>query len=200
MRFFVLFSVISLFGASLYAQQKTITGTVTDTNGEPLIGASILVKGNTQGTVTNIDGKYTLSLSADAKVLIFRSVGMVTKELPITGSIINVTLSEDQKTLDEVVVIGYGTVKRKDLVASVSSVDEKALKDIPVATVSEALTGKLPGVQVTTTEGSPDAEIKIRVRGGGSITQSNTPLYIVDGFAKDNITIFHLLILFRSMY
>ena len=182
-----LFLGMLLLSANLFAQQRTISGTVTDSYGEPVIGATVIVKDGTQGTVTNVDGKYTLSVPTNSKVLIFRYIGKDNREIPITGNVINATMSDSQKVLDEVVVIGYGTLKKKDLTGSVSSVSGKALKDIPVATVAEALTGKLPGVQVTTTEGSPDAEIKIRVRGGGSITQSNSPLYIVDGFAKDDI-------------
>ncbi|HPS11146.1 MAG TPA: TonB-dependent receptor plug domain-containing protein, partial [Paludibacteraceae bacterium] len=176
-----------LLSTNIVAQQRTISGTVTDQNGDPVIGATVIVKEGTQGTVTNVDGKYTLGVPATARTLIFRSVGKINKEVDIAGSVVNVVLEDLLKTLDEVVVIGYGTQRKRDLTGSISSVSEKALKDIPVATVAEALTGKLPGVQVTTTEGSPDAEIKIRVRGGGSITQSNSPLYIVDGFLKDDI-------------
>lgn len=187
MRDFVLFFVMFLFSTSLYAQQKTITGTVTDSNGDPIVGASVLVKGTTQGAVTNIDGKYTLNVSGDAKVLIFRSIGMASKEIAVSGNTMNVSLSDDQKTLDEVVVIGYGTLKRKDLTGSVSSVSSETLAAVPVSSPTEALTGKLAGVQITTTEGSPDAEMKIRVRGGGSITQSNDPLFIVDGFPVSSI-------------
>lgn len=173
---------------SLYAQQKTIKGTVTDQKGETLIGVSVAVKGAAVGTVTDIDGNYTLSVAADAKILVATYIGMKTTEVPISGAVVDITMAEDHSELDEVVVIGYGTVKKRDLTGSVASVGERQLKDLPVATAAEAITGKLPGVQVTTTEGSPDAEIKIRVRGGGSITQSNEPLYIVDGFPMDNIS------------
>ena len=173
--------------STVSAQVKTVSGVIKDESGETIIGASILVKGTTVGTVTNVDGVYNLSVPSNGKVLVVSYVGMAKQEITITGNILNVTLKSDIKDLDEVVVIGYGTQKKRDLTGSVSSVGEKALRDIPVASVAEALTGKLPGVQVTTTEGSPDAEIKIRVRGGGSITQSNSPLYIVDGFAKDDI-------------
>ena len=101
---------------------------------------------------------------------------------------LNITLREDTQSLEEVVVIGYGSVKKKDITGSVATVNSDALVAVPVASVTEALTGKLAGVQITTTEGSPDAEMKIRVRGGGSITQSNDPLYIVDGFPVESIT------------
>ena len=102
--------------------------------------------------------------------------------------VINVTLEEDSNFLDETVVIGYATVKRRDLMGSVTSVGADALTEQPVTTVSQALSGKMAGVSVVTTEGDPDADVKIRVRGGGSITQDNSPLYIVDGFPVESIS------------
>jgi len=182
----VLITVIFAFGV-LNAQIKSVSGVVKDASGETIIGASVLVKGTKVATITNIDGAFNLNVPVGAKTLVVSYIGMESQEIPINKNVINVSLRAIDKSLDEVVVIGYGTQKKKDLTGSVASVGEKELKDIPVSTMAEALTGKLPGVQVTTTEGSPDAEIKIRVRGGGSITQSNSPLYIVDGFAKDDI-------------
>jgi TonB-linked SusC/RagA family outer membrane protein len=173
--------------STVNAQIKTVTGIVKDASGETIIGASVIVKGTKAATITDVNGAFKLSVPADSKTLVASYIGMEPKEVQIKGTVINVTLQSVDKSLEEVVVIGYGTQKKKDLTGSVSSVSEKELRDIPVATAAEAITGKLPGVQVTTTEGSPDAEIKIRVRGGGSITQSNTPLYIVDGFFKDDI-------------
>lgn len=185
---YMLLLIVALFTlGSVSAQTKTVTGVVKDATGETIIGASVLVKGTKVAAITGTDGSYRINVPADGKVLVFSYVGMEKKEVSITSYVINVTLQNDEKTLDEVVVVGYGTQKKRDLTGSVSSVSEKQLKDIPVSSVAEALTGKLTGVQVTTTEGSPDAEIKIRVRGGGSITQSNSPLYIVDGFAKEDI-------------
>lgn len=181
-----LFLVMFLFAGNVLAQ-RTITGTVTESNGDPLIGASVLVKGTSQGTSTNLDGKYTLSVSNDAKVLVFRSVGKETQEVTITGNTIDVILLDNQKVLDEVIVIGYGTTKKKDITGSVATVKAEDIAAVPVTSISEALTGKLAGVQITTTEGSPDAEVKIRVRGGGSITGDNAPLYIVDGFPVSSI-------------
>ncbi|MFZ4725434.1 MAG: carboxypeptidase-like regulatory domain-containing protein, partial [Paludibacter sp.] len=169
------------------AQTKLITGIVKDSSGETIIGASVLVKGTNVGTITDINGKFKINAPINGKTLVVSYIGMEKNEVPIRGEITNITLQNIDKSLDEVVVIGYGTQKKRDLTGSVASVGEKAMRDIPVSTAAEALTGKLTGVQVTTTEGSPDAEIKIRVRGGGSITQSNAPLYIVDGFAKDDI-------------
>jgi len=173
--------------STLSAQVKTVSGVVKDASGETIIGASVIVKGTKVATITNIDGAYTLNVPADSKTIVVSYIGMQTQEIAINASIVNVTLRSVDKSLDEVVVVGYGTQRKRDLTGSVSTVGEKALKDIPVATAAEAITGKMPGVQVTTTDGAPDAEIKIRVRGGGSITQSSTPLYVVDGFFKDNI-------------
>lgn len=179
--------MLFLFCCNLLAQNKTITGTVTDDKGETLIGVSVMAKGTTVGTVTDLDGNYSLSVPNNAKTLISTYLGMKDTETPINGSVVNIVMGENLTDLDEVVVIGYGVVKKRDLTGSVSSVEGKALKDIPVSTAAEAITGRLAGVQVTTTEGSPDAEIKIRVRGGGSITGNSAPLYIVDGFPVNSI-------------
>jgi TonB-linked SusC/RagA family outer membrane protein len=173
--------------ASVMAQVKTISGVIKDATGETIIAASVIVKGTSIGTVTNIDGVYRLEVPASAKILVVSYVGMKTKEVEITGSVINVTLEDDSKMLDEVVAIGYGTVKRRDITGSVASVSAESLAAIPVTSAMEAISGKLAGVQITTTEGSPDAEVKIRVRGGGSITGDNKPLFIVDGFPVESI-------------
>ncbi len=178
----------ALLFVGMAVQARVISGTVKDATGETIISASVVVKGTTLGTVTDFDGNYTIDVPADAKVLIFSYIGMQTQELTITGDVMNVVLSENSEVLDEVVVTGYGTTKKRDLVTSVSSVNADQLKDVPVTSAAEALQGKLAGVSVTTTEGSPDADIKIRVRGGTSLTQSNDPLYIVDGFPVSSIS------------
>ncbi|MBQ6748535.1 MAG: TonB-dependent receptor [Paludibacteraceae bacterium] len=170
------------------ADARVISGTVKDQTGETIISASVVVKGTSIGTVTDFDGNYTLDVPDDAKVLVFSYIGMKTQELNITGNVMDVVLSENSEVLEEVVVTGYGTTKKRDLVTSVASVNADQLKDIPVASASEALQGKLAGVSVTTTEGSPDADVKIRVRGGTSLTQSSDPLYIVDGFQVSSIS------------
>ena len=177
--------LVTVFSVS--AQE--ISGVVKDSNGEPLPGVAVMVEGTTQGVSTDIDGHYTINIQdARGKTLVFSFIGLATKTVVIgTRDVIDVVLEEDVNFLDETVVIGYATVKRRDLMGSVSSVDSKTLTQMPVASVTEALTGKMAGVQVTTTEGDPDAEIKIRVRGGGSITQDSSPLYIVDGFPVSSI-------------
>ncbi len=181
----LLFSSLGLWGQTL-----TVRGTVTNQDGEVLPGASVLIKGTTSGTSTNANGGYQLQVeNATQAVLVFRFVGFDEQEVPVAGrTTINVTLTESLINLKEVVVIGYGTVQRRDVTGSVASVKGEDLTAKPIASVGEALTGKLSGVQVLTTEGSPDAEIRIRVRGGGSITGDNSPLYIVDGFPVESIS------------
>lgn len=181
----MMLSALLLLGMA--AEARVISGVVKDQTGETVISASVMVKGTTIGTVTDFDGNYTLEVPDDAKVLVFSYVGMKTQELTITGNVMNVVLAEDAEILEEVVVTGYGTTKKRDVVTSVASVGADQIKDIPVTSAAEALQGKLSGVTVTTTEGSPDADVKIRVRGGTSLTQSNDPLYIVDGMPVSSI-------------
>lgn len=179
---------LATIGVFAQSGSRKITGVVSDGK-EPLIGVSIVVKGGSTGTITNINGQYSIDVPTDKSVLVFSYLGYKKQEIKIANQkVINVTLEEEVSNLDEVVVVGYGTQRRRDLTGAIASVSGDKLKDIPVMSAAQALTGKLPGVQVTQTDGSPDAEIKIRVRGGGSITQDNSPLYIVDGFPVDNIS------------
>ena len=189
MRTMLLFLIVTMISLGVSAQNVTVKGTVKDKTGETVIGASVVQKGNaSNGTITDIDGNYSLNVPSNA-TLIFSYVGMTTQEIIVKGQkTINVTLADDAQALEEVVVIGYGTAKKKDLTGSVATVNSEALAVVPVASATEALTGKMAGVQITTTEGSPDAEMKIRVRGGGSITGDNTPLFIVDGFPVESIS------------
>jgi TonB-linked SusC/RagA family outer membrane protein len=174
---------------SAYGQQRTISGTVTEAlSGDPVIGASVSVKNTGAGTATNVDGKFSLSVPADGTTLVVSYIGFITQELPINKDLFEIALRESSTDLDELVVIGYGTMKKRDLTGAVSSIGAKELVSRPVASIGEALTGRMAGVSVTTAEGSPDAEIMIRVRGGGSITQDNSPLYIVDGFPVSSIS------------
>ncbi|WP_373497208.1 SusC/RagA family TonB-linked outer membrane protein [Aquiflexum sp.] len=175
-----------LFIGQLTAQGSVVRGQVTSPNGEPIPGASVLVKGTGIGVAADIEGNYSLEVPSNS-TLIYSFIGMVSKEVVVGNqSIINVVLEEDISTLDEFVLVGYSSIERRDLTVSVSSVNSKQLMDIPVNSAAEALAGRLAGVQVTGTEGSPNAEVQIRVRGGGSITQDNAPLYIVDGVQVEN--------------
>ena len=181
-------ALLGLVSAWTLSAQTTIKGVVTDETGEPLIGAGVVVEGTTIGTITGIDGDYELTVPADAVNLVFSFIGLSEQTVPIAGqTVINVVLKVDSTFLDEVVVVGYQTVKRRDLLGAVASVGSDKLTEQPVTTVSQALSGKMAGVSVITTEGDPDADIKIRVRGGGSITQDSSPLYIVDGFPVESI-------------
>ena len=189
MRAMLLFLLVAMISLGVSAQNVAVKGTVKDKTGETVIGASVVLKGNSSvGTITDIDGNFSLSVPASS-TLIISYVGMKTREVQLDGSSsYEITLEDDSQALEEVVVIGYGSVKKKDLTGSVATVNSEVLAAVPVANATEALTGKMAGVQITTTEGSPDAEMTIRVRGGGSITQSNEPLYIVDGFPVESIS------------
>ena len=182
----VLLLAFLLFVGSISAQ--TVKVNVKDSQGEAVIGASVIEQGTRNGGVTDFDGNFTINLSA-GKPIVISYIGMKTKTINAKGkSEIAVVMEDDATTLQEVVAIGYGSVRKKDLTGSVATVSSEALQAVPVANASEALTGKMAGVNITTTEGSPDAEVKIRVRGGGSITGDNTPLFIVDGFPVESIS------------
>lgn len=172
-----------------FAQSLTVKGTVVDTAGEPIIGAAVVEKGKTtNGAITDFDGNFSIKVSASGKKLVVSFVGMETQEVTATaGKPLKIVLKDDTKALDEVVVIGYGSKARKDLTGSVGSVSGLKIAAVPVTSAAVALQGKIAGVQVTTVDGAPGADINIRVRGGTSVTQSNEPLYIVDGFQVDNI-------------
>ena len=167
--------------------QTTAKGTVTDATGEPVIGATVVEKGNAKNAaVTDFDGNFTLKLQK-SKTIVVSYIGMVTQEVNATGGDLKITLQDDNASLDEVVVVGYTSKARKDLTGSVGSVSGAKLAVVPVTSAAVALQGKISGVQVTTVDGQPGADVNIRVRGGTSVTQSNEPLYIVDGFQVDNI-------------
>lgn len=165
-----------------------ISGQVHDAAGNPLGGVTVTVKGKASVTSTDNAGNYSLKDVEGNATLVFMYVGMETQEVLVNGRTnINLVLNESSSMIEEVVAIGYGTTRRKDLTGSVASINAEQLKDLPTVSVLQAIQGRMPGVNVTVTEGSPDANIKVRVRGGNSITQDNSPLYIVDGFRVANI-------------
>ena len=162
-------------------QANKVTGIVKDTNGEPIIGANVTVKGQSIGTITDIDGRFVLDAPKDA-VLQITYIGYVSQEVKVSGNKeLNVVLKEDTETLDEVVVIGYGTAKKSDLTGATAQIKPEALTSSVVGNALESLQGKAAGVAVFN-DNKPGASPSIRVRGSGSITASNEPLYVVDGF------------------
>lgn len=180
--------LLAALGTNLHAQ--TVKGAVLDTDGAPLPGVSVLIEGTTAGAVTDANGTYQLSVQGRANpVLQFSMIGMKTiYERVGNRQVINVVMGEDANYLEEVVVVGYQEMKRKDLLGAVSSVSSNKLIEQPVNSVGSALAGRMAGVSVVTTEGDPDPVIKIRVRGTGSITQSSEPLYIIDGFPASDLS------------
>ena len=166
--------------------QTTAKGTVIDATGEAVIGATVVEKGDPKNaTVTDFDGNFTLKLQK-GKVVVISYIGMVPQEVT-AGPNMKITMQDDNAALEEVVVVGYTSKARKDLTGSVGSVSGAKLAIVPVSSAAEAMAGKIAGVQITTTDGQPGADINIRVRGATSVTQSNEPLYIVDGFQVANI-------------
>ncbi len=184
-RLALLFAFAMLVG-NISAQ--TVKGTVTDSSGEPIIGATVMETGTQNGVVTDLDGNFTLQ-NVKGKTLTISYIGMKTLTVTLDGKDNYPLVMEDEaSTLNDVVVIGYGTARKKDLTGSVSTVKGQDLVKVPVPNVSEALTGKMAGVRVMTTDGSPDADVLIRVRGSSSITGDNNPLYVVDGFQTKSIS------------
>jgi TonB-linked SusC/RagA family outer membrane protein len=165
----------------LSAQNISVTGTVKDKNGEALIGVSVAAKGATQGTVTNLDGEYALNVANNA-TLQFSYIGYLSKEIAVNGkTLIDVILEENAKVLEEVVVIGYGTQRREAVTGSVASMRGDVMRDIPSSNITNALQGRIAGVEMTQTSTKPGSEMQIRIRGTRSLSASNDPLVVLDG-------------------
>lgn len=172
------------FTLHLSAQnKKTITGTILDEKGESIIGASVAVKGTTNGTITDIDGKFSLNVNEN-DILAISYVGFLAQEIPVTGkSNLQITLKENTEMLDEIVVVGYGVMRKRDLTGAVSSIDSKSMQDKPVANIGEALQGRASGVQIINS-GAPGSNVSIRIRGISTINNSE-PLLVIDGVPTD---------------
>ncbi|HEX3009969.1 MAG TPA: SusC/RagA family TonB-linked outer membrane protein, partial [Bacteroidales bacterium] len=181
------FLVFTLFCcSSLYGQDVEVSGIVRDSQGNPLPGVNVVIKSSTIGTVTNDNGKYSLSAPKDA-VLIFSFIGNESQEISINGrTVVDVTLRETVKSLSEVVVVGYGTQQKSDLTGAVTSVKSADIERMPVATTDQALQGRAAGVTIVSNSGSPGTPVQVRIRGVGTINNSS-PLYVVDGFPIDDI-------------
>lgn len=183
---FVLALIISV---SAFAQSRiTVTGTVIDETGTPMIGVGVIEQNNpTNGAVTDIDGNYSISVPKTA-VLIFSYISYATQNINVAGqSVVNVNMAPDQNVLDEVVVVGYGTMKRSDLTGSVASVSSKAIDAYKTGSVVEALGGQIAGVNITAADGTPGGGFDVKIRGVGTVNGESAPLYIVDGFEVANI-------------
>lgn len=182
-RVLTLIMCVCLGAGALWAQVRQVTGVVTSAeDGQPVIGASVLVKGASQGTVTDVDGKFALdNVPASAKMLVVSFVGMKTREVPVSDRV-EVVLESDQQVLDEVLVtVAYGTAKRSSLTGAISSVDQKQIELRPASSVTSALEGSTSGVQINSTYGAPGSSPEIRIRGIGTVNGSSSPLYVVDG-------------------
>ncbi|MDR1937191.1 MAG: SusC/RagA family TonB-linked outer membrane protein, partial [Tannerellaceae bacterium] len=166
--------------------QLKISGTITDTNNESLIGVSVVEKGTGNGTITDFDGKYSFSLKQGATI-VFSYIGYVTQEKQATSELLNITMLEDTQTLDEVVVVGYGVQKRSNVTGAIASVKADEIVNRSMETVGSALQGKLAGVQILNTSGAPGASATFRIRGFSSTTSSPDPLFIVDGLKVNDI-------------
>ena len=177
--FFV--ALLSVLAVGAFAQSKTVSGTVLDKTGESVIGASVVVKGTTNGTITDFDGKFTLQNVPDNGTIQVSFVGYKTVDIQVKGqSTVKVILEEDTETLDEVVVVGYGVVKKSDVTGALTKVSEKQIKERPVQNALQAMQGKAPGVDITTNS-RPGELGDVRIRGNRSITADNDPLYVIDG-------------------
>lgn len=179
----VLCLCLLLLSSTVYAQTSSVSGIVTEQNGDPIIGVTVQLRGSTVGTVTDIDGRYSIEVSGTKPILVFRFMGYKSQEITLDNrSILNITLESELSSLDEVIVVGYGTQKRSDLTGSVSSVKAEQLTAFPAINVAQALQGRAAGVQIQANNGELGSSFKIRIRGGTSINASSDPIFVVDGF------------------
>lgn len=182
--FILLFS--TLFSMSVFAQAQTVQGTVLDEIGMPLPGANILETGTKNGATTDFDGKYTLPVRPNATLTV-TYIGYKSQVIPVNSrSIIDITMAPDLQQLDDIVIIGYGAVQKKDLTGSVATVNMDKLTEAPVANFDEALAGRVAGVQVSASGGEPGSGMDIVIRGGNTVNGDNSPLYVMDGFIVEN--------------
>lgn len=183
-----LFGIVCMQSGALYGQ-TTVNGTVTDEKGETLPGVSVVLQNTFTGTTTDASGKYVLSNVPANGVLVFSFTGMASRQITVNSqSVIDVTMKADAKALDEVVVIGYGTLEKKDVSSAISKVDGQILRSQPLASPAALLVGKSTGVQVTSNSGAPGSAVTVRIRGASSLSSGgNDPLYVIDGVPTGNI-------------
>lgn len=178
----ILFLFFVVFAATAYSQDVTITGTVTDANSEPLVGVNVLVKGTTTGAITDIDGNFSVS-GKKGSTLVFSYIGMLTQEVVYKGTALRVVMKDDSKALEEVVVIGYQTVKKSDLTGAVAVVDTKEMKKSAAGTLVSQMQGLATGINVRSS-GRAGEDASIEIRGVGSLS-NNSPLWVIDGMITD---------------
>lgn len=187
---YLCFSIFFLALSFNVTAQKKISGNVTDNNGMPIQQASVTIKGTNTGTLTDADGNYSLTVPAYARTLVFSFINMAPREIAIGNqTTINASLKQSESILGEVVVVGYGTQKRTEVTGAISTVNSKVVSELPVASVQQALQGRVPGLQVTN-NGSPGTEPLVRIRGISSISYASNPLYVIDGFPTGDLSMF----------
>jgi TonB-dependent starch-binding outer membrane protein SusC len=177
--------LLAVIGFTAFAAAQTVTGTVTDSKGDPVSGISVIVKGTTKGTSTNAQGVYTLSGVADGATLIFTGTGFTAQQVKVNGGTMNVNMVTSASNLNEVVVIGYGSVRKRDLTGSVVSVQAKNFNKGPISNPDQLLLGKVAGLQVINNSGQPGAATVVKIRGNSSLRSGNSPLYVIDGVPLD---------------
>ncbi len=178
--------MVMFISLSVFAQDGAVTGKVTAESGEGLPGVNVVLKGTTVGSITDAEGNYRIT--ANDGILVFSFIGYTAQEVPVEGrSVIDIVMAEDVKTLEQVVVVGYGTQRRKDLTTSVVTVSQEDFKDRPIVSATEGLQGKAAGVQVIQPSGKPGGDISVRVRGSTSVQAGNEPLYVIDGVPTTDI-------------
>ena len=186
-KLFVLLLCILAGIASLAQQSLTVTGTVTMANGSPVAKASVREKNTTNGTTTDAEGNFSIAVPSNA-ILVFSYVGLIEKEVPVNGSpTLSVTLEAGGNDLDQVVVVGYGSRRKRDITAAISQINVTEIGEMPARTPTQLLQGQAPGVVVKQKDGRPGAEMEVRVRGIGSIGANSEPLYVIDGLPVGTI-------------
>lgn len=182
----VLFALILSVGVS--AQKTVAKGNILDRENQPVIGANILEKGTTNGTISDVDGNFSITVSSPKAVLLIKYIGYKDVEMPVSSNM-KIVMEEDSEVLEDVVVIGYGSVKKSDATGSVTAIKPDDFNKGLRTTAQDALVGKVPGVNVVTSSGAPGAGATIRIRSGASLSASNDPLIVIDGVPVDNSTI-----------
>lgn len=180
-------SYLMFFSLSIFAQDIPVTGVVSSSDGAPLPGATIIEKGTSNGTQSDFDGNFSIKVSSNQATLVISYLGYVKHDVQLNGKTnLNVTLAEDAATLDEVVLIGYGSINKKNVTGAVAKINSSILEELPDVSFQNRLAGKLPGVTISQTTGAPGGNVNIRIRGIGSITGGNDPLIVIDGFPVSN--------------